>query len=58
MSAQLVARLETWGSKVAVIRLPRRCDQQTRTFSSAAEALAYADELRRLHGYAVRDERR
>jgi hypothetical protein len=58
MSAHPIVSIETWERTTAVVLLPRRVDRPTRTFRTSAEALEYADKLRRDHGWPIQDSRR
>jgi len=55
MSDQRTITLEAWGRRTAVVILPRKVDRPSRTFKSAVEALAFAEQLRQQHGWPIRD---
>lgn len=49
--------IDQWGRKTAVSVFPRECDKPSRTFETIAEALAFAEQLRKLNGWPIRDRR-
>ena len=57
MSAQRTIAIETWGSKIAVVILPRTVDQPSRKFKSAEEALSLAQVLHAANGWPIEDRR-
>ena len=48
-----VIRLEQWGRRTAVVVLPRRVDRPSRVFTHSDEAVAFAEDLSRQHGWPV-----
>lgn len=48
-----VIRMEAWGKRTAVVVEPRRVDSPSRVFGNVAEALEFAGELSREHGWSI-----
>lgn len=57
MSDPRIIAIERWGRTTAVVLLPRKVDQRTKTFRTAADALAFAEQLRKQHGWPIVDRR-
>jgi hypothetical protein len=54
---RIVVDTDPWGRRTLVMIEPRQVDRPTQSFRDENVALAYAEQLKRVHGWPILDKR-